>query len=117
MRYSSSFFGTYKISLRDSITHELLYNSSGWIKMECEIPYTCAKYCRNTIDQERGIHALMNMSGAEAIPILEKAISNLKPGDHFSYGTDYDIIHTEGHARYCLECLLHNIYVVVTNCT
>jgi len=78
-------------------TYQLGGTREAWLN----ITYNYSKYYYEHIDKEKGIRLLYGKTGAESIPILEKAISEL--GDEKS--SDYWEA-TEGNAKEALRDLL-----------
>ena len=105
---------SYDLTLRDPVTKETLtldtphymtggtYAIGGTTELWLNITYNYGKiYSQPNLFGEEGIKSLMGLSGAESIPILEKAISEL--------GDDVDPNYwnaTEGNAKKPLYQLL-----------
>lgn len=86
---------SYDISLRDPVTGEVLhsdaphdmrggtYRVGGTTELSPNITYNYAKcYCRDDVFGSAGIKSIYGMSGAESIPLINKAIIAL--GDDVS---------------------------------
>ena len=104
---------SYDICLRDPATKETInfsaphfmaggtYCLGGTAEAWLNITYNYSPFYRRYIDEEQGIRKIYGMSGAESIPILEKAISAM--GDE----TDPDYWKpTEGNAKRPLQQLV-----------
>ena len=103
---------SYDISLRDPVTKETLevdephfirggtYKLGGNTELWLNITYNYAKHFYRVMG-EKGIRSIYGMSGAESIPVLKKAISEL--GDDVS---DNYWDSTEGNAKKALYGLL-----------
>ena len=104
---------SYDISLNDPATKEvIIFDSSHQIKggtyelggskeAWLNVTYNYSHYFYKLIDKEKGIRFLYGLSGAEAIPILEKAIKQLKDDMDDDYWKA-----TEGNAKRALFGLL-----------
>ena len=104
---------SYDIKLVDPITKELLtvetkhhiaggnYELGGTHDLWLNVTYNYGHFYYKLIDEEKGIRSIYGMSGAESIPILQKAIDNL--GDDVSKRY-WDA--TEGNAKRALLGLL-----------
>jgi len=106
---------SYDISLCDPVTHETLKADSvhfiaggvrivgGTEKLMCYVTWNYRKfYRRNDVLGKKGIRSIYGKTGAESIPMLEKAIAAL--GDDTD---DDDYWHaTEGNAKRALYWLL-----------
>ena len=105
---------SYDISLRDPVTGEVLhldaphdmcggtYRVGGTTELSLNITYNYARcYYRNDVFGPAGIRSIYGMSGAESIPLIDKAIMAL--GDDVS--ADYWEA-TEGNAKRPLYQLL-----------
>lgn len=104
---------SYDISLCYPVTKETLHTKSkheisggtmcvgGTTEMWLNITYNYSKFYYKVIDKEKGIRFIYEKTGAESIPILEKAIEQL--------GDDVDEDYwkaTEGNAKKALYGLL-----------
>ena len=98
---------SYDISLRDPITHEEIevdephfmrggtYQIGGCQTLWLNITYNYGQYYRREdVLGEKGIRAIYDMTGAESIPILEKAAAALGDDIDPDYRTP-----TEGNAK------------------
>ena len=104
---------SYDIELQDPVTNETLqldaahhmrggtYCVGGTTEASLNVTYNYAPHFRVVFGGETGIRKLYGMTGAESIPVLEKAITEL--GDN----TDADYWQpTEGNAKRALVQLL-----------
>lgn len=95
---------SYDIALRDPVTHEVIeldaphfmqggtYAFGGTRELWLNVTYNYGKfYRRPDVLGEKGIRSIYGMSGAESIPVLDKAIAAL--------GDDTDPDYLESHGR------------------
>lgn len=104
---------SYDIQLCDPVSHKTLHTNTkheigggtqaigGTTELWLNITYNYAKFFRETIDKDEGIRFLYGKTGAESIPILEKAISQLDDNVDDDYWKA-----TEGNAKRALCGLL-----------
>lgn len=104
---------SYDIRLTDPVTGETLlteaphqvrggtYQCGGTTELWLNITYNYWEHFDRTIDPEKGIRFLYGKTGAESIPILEKAISLLADNVDINYWKP-----TEGNAKQALFGLL-----------
>lgn len=104
---------SYDINLCDPATKEVLRTKSkheisggtmcigGTTEMWLNITYNYSKFYYETIDKEKGIRFIYGKTGAESIPILEKAIDQLSDDVDEDYWKA-----TEGNAKRALCGLL-----------
>ena len=81
---------SYDISLTDPCTHEVLcmdephhmkggnYVVGGTDEMWLNVTYNYSRWYYKVFPDDKGIRAIYGLSGAESIPILRKAISDLE---------------------------------------
>ena len=105
---------SYDISLRDPVTHAVLeteepqfmrgvtYAMNGTTELWLNVTYNYSKiYYRPDVFGENGIRSIYGLTGAESIPVLQKAIKVL----HDDASNDY-WLPTEGNAKRALSQLL-----------
>ncbi len=104
---------SYDINLRDPVTKEVLvvdfvhniiggtYMQGGDNRLWLNVTYNYAPHFYRTIDPEKGIRFLYGKTGAESIPVLEKAIAKLASDVSKNYWDP-----TEGNAKQALNGLL-----------
>lgn len=105
---------SYDISLRDPVTHAVLeteephfmrggtYAMNGTTELWLNVTYNYSKiYYRPDVFGENGIRSIYGLTGAESIPVLQKAIKVL----HDDVSNDY-WLPTEGNAKRALTQLL-----------
>lgn len=86
--------GTYKLGGSTELSLNMTYNYSEFLHKVIQPEYTPSEY-------KSGIYSLYGMTALEAIPILEKAISNLKDDFDSDYWKP-----TEGNTKRALYNLL-----------
>ncbi len=104
---------SYDINLCDPVTNKTLHAKfkhevsggtlcvGGTTEMWLNITYNYSKFYRKVIDEEKGIRFIYGKTGAESIPILEKAIDRLNDDADEDYWKA-----TEGNAKRALYGLL-----------
>lgn len=104
---------SYDINLCDLVTKETLHTKfkheisggttcvGGTTEMWLNITDNYSKFYREVIDEEKGIRFIYGKTGAESIPILEKAIDRLNDDADEDYWKA-----TEGNAKRALYGLL-----------
>ena len=100
---------SYDIYLTDPVTHETLHTEAnhdltggnyvigGTTEMWLNITYNYGKYYYEHIDNDEGIRKIYGMTGAESLPLLEKAINELGNDVSSDYWES-----TEGNAKEAL---------------
>lgn len=104
---------SYDISLLDPITKKVLHAPAphqlfggthavdGTTELWLNVTYNYSKHFYRTIDNAKGIRFIYGMTGAESIPVMKKAIDQLKDDVSDNYWEA-----TEGNAKRALLGLL-----------